>query len=67
MKSALARKKAEEKAEAIGHAANVYRVALSDLLNARPGESLRDALARTIDERIAAHEAAKKPFWRFWS
>lgn len=39
------------------NAANVYRVAMADTLGAEPGEPFRDALLRTIDERIAAEKS----------
>lgn len=65
MKQSLyVRREAEQRTKAMTTAADVYRVALADLTNAKPGETLRDALVRMIDERI---EAQRRPFWKFWA
>lgn len=43
-------------------AAHVFRVALTETLDAKEGERFSDALDRRIDERIAARR-----WWRFWA
>lgn len=53
-------KRADEKASQLESAAQVYRVALSDLTKAMPGEDFHDALVRLIDSR-----AWYRRLWRF--
>ena len=77
MTSSLVKRKAAAKAamqtESVTAAAEVYRVALSDLLGAKEGEQFRDALDRRIDERarmmIAEHANARqeRAWWKFWA
>lgn len=49
--SHLARRQAQFQLEVQTEAAKVFRVALADLVDAKPGENLKEALERKIDER----------------
>ena len=49
--SHLSRRQAQFQLEVQTEAAKVFRVALADLVDAKPGDSLKGALERKIDER----------------